>query len=137
MLLALSLGASPIAYSQEIYVIAHPTLKVSIDDVKEAYLGDLQFRGPVRLKPVHHAAHQTRFVEAVLGMSADRYGIWWTKKAFRDGLNPPDARATDEEIIAYVSKTLGGLGYVTIAPAGDVTIIGKAQIGTQREGRPR
>ena len=136
-LVALCLGASSLAWSQDLYLIAHPQLRVSIDDVREAYLGDMQFSGPVRLKPVHHAANHAHFVEGVLRMTPDRYGIWWTKKSFRDGLNPPDTRSTDEEIVKYVSTTPGALGYVASVPVGDVQIVQKVQVGERREAGRR
>jgi hypothetical protein len=114
------------AYGGEIYVIAHPDVNVSPEDVREIYLGDKEFSGGVRLVPVDNQAAQAEFVVKVLSMNLQRYNTLWVRRAFRDALNPPTVRATDFEVLEFVKRTRGSVGYVSFVPKEkDVTVIGK------------
>jgi len=111
------------AFGADLYVIADPRLKIDAQDVREIYLGEQQFAGPIRLKPVHNAVWQDEFTVRALAMEAAKYATWWTKKAFRDGLNPPPVRANDREVIEYVRRTPGAIGYVGSPPTSDVVLV--------------
>ena len=115
--------ASLDAFGADLYVIADPRLKIDAQDVREIYLGEQQFAGPIRLKPVHNAAWQDEFTVRALAMEAAKYATWWTKKAFRDGLNPPAVRATDHDVIEYVRHTPGAIGYIGSPPTSDVLLV--------------
>lgn len=47
-----------------------------------------------------------------------------TRKAFREGLNQPSMKLTDNEIVEFAKRTPGALGYVSADPVG-VNIIQK------------
>jgi ABC-type phosphate transport system substrate-binding protein len=47
-----------------------------------------------------------------------KYSHVWTKKLFRDGLAQPALKSGDAEVIAYVKRTPGAIGYVSSTPAG-------------------
>jgi len=114
------------AYGGEIYVVTRPDVKVSLDDIREIYLGDKEFSGGVRLVPVDNRAAQAEFVAKALSMNVQRYSTLWVKKAFRDALNPPTVRATDSEVLEFVRGTRGAVGYVSSVPKGkDVIVVGK------------
>lgn len=114
------------AYGSDIYVIAHPSLKLSANDIREIYLGDKEFSGEVRLVPVENQAAQAEFVVKALAMEPQRYSTHWVKKSFRDGLNPPVVKSTDTEVLEFVRRTAGAVGYVSSAPRDkDVMVVGK------------
>ena len=57
-------------------------------------------------------------------MNASKYESIWIKKAFRDALNPPKVLMNDTDVIDYVKRTPGAVGYVASAPSG-VTVLQK------------
>lgn len=109
----------------DIYIIANPGTQLTPEEARDVYTGDKQFAGSVKIVPFDNAAAQGEFLSRVLDMSASRYGTLWAKKGFRDGLNAPAVKSSDLEVIAAVKATPGGLGYVTSAPTGGVTLIRK------------
>jgi len=114
------------AYGGDLYAIAHPGLKLSANDIREIYLGDKEFSGEVRLVPVENQAAQAEFVAKALAMDLHRYSMHWVKKSFRDGLNPPAAKSTDLEVLEFVRRTAGAVGYVSSAPLDkDVMVVRK------------
>ena len=62
------------------------------------------------------------FAESVLGMPVAAAVQYWQKEMLRGSpLRPPSVRGSDEEVIAFVAKTEGAVGYVSTAavlPAG-------------------
>jgi len=114
------------ARGADIYVIANPQVKLSPEDVREIYLGDKEFSGDVRLAPVDNQAALAGFVVKALGMNLQRYSTLWVKKAFRDALTPPAVKATDFEVLEFVKRTRGAVGYVSSVPRDkDVVVVGK------------
>lgn len=106
------------AYTAELYIIANPALAVDAGAVKAIFLGDTQFSGSVKLEPTDNNATQAVFLSKVMGMDKAKYDAFWVKKSFRDGVNQPAARGADAEVIDFVKKTPGAIGYVSTAPAG-------------------
>jgi hypothetical protein len=93
--------------------------------VRDVFLGEKQFMNTVRLVPVDNLAAQPAFLEKVLKMDSTKYSITWVKKSFRDGISPPAAMANDAAVLEFIRRTPGGCGYFGVAPAADVTVIGK------------
>ena len=126
LLAALVSLACAAARGADIYVIANPQVKLSPEDVREIYLGDKEFSGDVRLAPVDNQVCLAGFVVKALGMNLQRYGTLWVKKAFRDALTPPAVKATDFEVLEFVKRTRGAVGYVSSVPRDkDVVVVGK------------
>ncbi|HUN92897.1 MAG TPA: hypothetical protein VMU33_12630 [Burkholderiaceae bacterium] len=120
----LSLALSSAAAAGDIYLIANHGTSITLGDAHDVYLGDKQFAGSVKLVPVDNSAVQDAFLAKVLKMDAAKYGSAWTKKSFRDGLTPPAVKGSDIEVIDFVKRSPGAVGYVGSAPAG-VDVIGK------------
>jgi hypothetical protein len=126
MLLLLPLfGAWSGANAADIYVIAHPSTKITADAIRDVYIGEKQFAGDVKIIPVDNASAQAEFLEKVLRLDQTRYTNLWVKKSFRDALNPPATRTSDKEIVDFVRKTPGALAYVVGSPPTGVTVIQK------------
>lgn len=105
------------AAAADLYVVVHPDLTLQPSEVREVYLGEKQFSGAVRLRPVDNAAAQEPFLAKVMRMPASVYSTSWTKKAFREGLTPPPLQSTDSDVIEFVKRNEGAVGYVTTVPA--------------------
>lgn len=108
----------------DVFVITHSSVQISGNDVREIFVGDKQFAGSVKLIPVDNGPSQEQFLSKVLKMDGAKYNSTWTKKSFREGLNPPAVKSGDAEVVDYVKKTPGAVGYVGSAPAG-VTVVQK------------
>jgi len=107
-----------------IYVIAGPGTSLTAAETKEVFLGDKTFSASTRLIPIDNLAIRDGFLAKVLGVNAAKYESIWTKKAFRDALNPPKTLDNDSAVLDYVKRTNGAVGYMTTAPVG-VTVVGK------------
>ncbi len=103
-------------------VIAHPSVVLSADEVRELFLGDKQLAGSLKLVPVDNGAQQADFLVKVLQMDPTRYTARWTKKAFREGLSAPMTKGSDAEVAAFVRATPGAVGYVGSASVGVQTL---------------
>lgn len=102
----------------DLYVISNHLLALSEEDVMDVFVGDKQVAGGIRIVPLDNASLQKDFVERVLKIDASKYSSIWTKKGFREGLNPPPVKSGDAEVIATVKSTPGAVGYVSSAPVG-------------------
>lgn len=114
----------PAMATADVYVIANSSVQIGAGDVREVFLGNMQFAGGAKLLPVDNGPAQAEFLSKALKMEADRYGAAWTKKTFRDGINAPSVKSGDGEVLDYVKRTPGAVGYVTSAPSG-VTVVQK------------
>lgn len=103
-------------------VIAHPSVLLSPDEVRELFFGDKQFAGALKLLPADNAAQQAQFLALVMQTDGARYVARWTKKAFREGLSAPPLKGSDAETLAYVRSTPGAVGYVS-GPASGVKVL--------------
>ncbi len=104
------------AICADIYVVTNSDMKLNSGDIREIYLGDREFTGNTRFVLVDNQAAQAEFAAKVLTMAVDRYNTLWIKKSFRDALNPPVQKATDAEVLEFVRKTQGAIGYVLSVP---------------------
>ena len=114
----------PVATAADIYVICHPATKLAAGDVREVFLGEKAFAESARLAPVDNLAAQPEFLSRVIKLEPGKYSTVWTKKSFRDGVNPPPLKINDAEVIEFVRRTPGAIGYVSNAAAG-VVMVGK------------
>jgi ABC-type phosphate transport system substrate-binding protein len=117
--------AAPALAFADVYVIVNPGLNLSADDIKNIYTGEKELAESTKIRPQDNSAAREEFLKKVLQLDAAKYESMWTKKSFRDGINPPTVRASDAEVIAYVKSNPGAIGYVTSAPPSDVTVLKK------------
>ena len=117
---ALALAAlwAPKAEAADYVVITHPGLTLSADDIKDVYIGQMQMAGSIRLVPVDNGAAQEAFLARVVRMEVGRYNTAWIKKAYRDGVTAPALKAGDAEVLEFVQRTPGAVGYVRVVAAG-------------------
>jgi hypothetical protein len=107
-LLAVATGCTAQAQT----VITNAGVTIAPADVRNIYIGEKQFNGVVRLVPVDNIGAQERFLAGLLKLDGDKYNSIWAKKSFREGVNPPPLKATDAEVVEFVRRTPGAVGYV-------------------------
>ena len=125
VLVTLLCAGCAVARGSDLYVICNSRVPLTPTDVRDLFLGEKQFAGAVKLVPVDNSVAQIAFLEKVLKMNAAKYSTTWTKKAFRDGINPPMVMGSDIEAVAYVKRTPGACSYVTTPDGPDVVVISR------------
>lgn len=115
--LALAAGAG-LAQAGDVYVIANNAQAPAADEIRDIFLGEKQIVGGAKAVPMDNAGAQKDFLDKVIKLDPAKYGSIWTKKGFRDGLNPPPVKSSDAEVIAAVKATPGAVGYVSSPPSG-------------------
>jgi hypothetical protein len=118
-------GWTPFAHAGDIYVVCSAGVTLTMADIRDVFLGEKQFAGPVKLMPVDNSAVQADFLSKAMKMDAAKYTTAWTKKSFRDGSTPPAVKGTDGEVVEYLKHTPGGCGYLGSAPPADLPLVGK------------
>jgi len=113
LLLAVLCAGGALARADDLFVICDPRAPLTLADVHDLFLGEKQFAGALKLVPIDNSAAQAVFLEKVLKMDSAKYSITWTKKSFRDGINPPLVTGSDAEALAYVKRTPGACSDVT------------------------
>jgi hypothetical protein len=106
------------AMAADVYVIANSALALGAEDIRDVFLGDKQIASGTKVIPIDNASLQKDFIEQALKIDGAKYNNIWTKKGFRDGLNPPPVKSGDAEVISAVKSTPGAVGYVASVPAG-------------------
>lgn len=104
-------------------IIAHPSVTLTLAEVREVFLGEKQLAGGSKLVPVDNLAAQPDFAAKVLQIEVPKYNALWTKKAFREGLTAPPVKGSDAEVAAFVKSTPGAVGYVSVAPPGARSLV--------------
>jgi ABC-type phosphate transport system substrate-binding protein len=115
--------ASGLAHA-DLFAISNPGTQISGAEIKDVFTGEKQVAGSTKLIPVDNGAVQEAFLSTALKMDSARYKTIWTKKSFREGMNAPAVKSGDTEVLDFVRKTPGAVGYVGSQPSG-VNIIQK------------
>jgi hypothetical protein len=118
------LAGPPASAGDTVYVICNPSVHLAMRDLRDVFLGERQFAGMVRLAPADNRAAQSAFLARVLMMAPSKYSTSWTKKSFRDGVNPPPVKSGDAEAIEYVRHQQGACSYSTTPPGAGVEVVG-------------
>lgn len=93
-------------------VIAHPSVELTADQVRDLFLGEIQFSGTLRLVPVDNRDLLPQFLSRVLQTDERKYTARWNRKTFREGIAAPEVKPGDAEVAAFVRRTPGAVGYV-------------------------
>jgi hypothetical protein len=114
-----------LARAGDVYITCSAGVTLTMADMRDVFLGEKQFAGPVKLMPVDNGAAQADFLAKLLKMELTKYTTTWTKKSFRDGATPPSTKSGDAEVIEYLKHSPGGCSYLSSAPPAGLTLIGK------------
>jgi ABC-type phosphate transport system substrate-binding protein len=106
------------ARAEDLLVVVHPQAPVehlSDAQLRQVYLGESSFWGVVKIHPAVLRVPPevyAAFMGAVAGISPGGYEAYWIRKVFREGGMPPRPFDSAAEVLAYVARTPGGLGFV-------------------------
>ncbi len=121
--LLLAVAARP-AQAQGFKVIAHAEVaesELAKDVVAKLFLKQAaKFPGGTAAKPVDlnkASAVRAEFSTAVLGRPVSAVETYWQQQIFAGKEVPPPAKASDDEVIAFVKATPGAIGYVSAGAA--------------------
>lgn len=110
--------------NSEVFVISYPGTRISPADVKAVFTGEKRYAGATALVPIDNGSLHNSFLFTALKLDAARYHTIWTKRSFREGLSLPLLKPGDDEVIEFVRRTPGAVGYVG-RPAAGVNVIHK------------
>lgn len=114
-LLGLSL-ALPTQAEEGLAVVANGSLRpLDAEQIKRIYTGRTVEIDGQALQPVQLAAGQPlrkRFHSAVLQQSEEDYVAYWTVRRYIGKGAPPRELASSAEVLAFVLRTPGAIGYV-------------------------
>jgi len=115
--LAALLLSTPVL-GQDVKVIANPTLglnEISAADLRSIFLGTkTALENGSKVMPVMESNNTllTTFARTYLGKSAPALQAYYRSLVFSGRGSMPPAFPTDVEVVAYVAKTPGAIGYI-------------------------
>ena len=106
--------------AQQFQVIVHED--VALDEISVENLSNI-FQKKARRLPSGESANpvdqgegasvREAFSQAVHSRSATQLGAFWQQQIFSGREFPPEQMGSDDEVVAYVSRTPGAIGYVS------------------------
>jgi ABC-type phosphate transport system substrate-binding protein len=106
----------PAQADEGLAVIGNSPLKgINTETLRRIYSGRTVEVDGVAVRPVNQAAASTvrqRFLEAVLQQDDAAYVAYWTVRRYIGKGTPPADLRSPAEVIDYVSRTPGALGYI-------------------------
>jgi len=122
-LVSVCLCAATSAFAADIKIIANSSVgasSVSTDELKNVFLAtksalnDGSHVEPVLEKdgPAHEA-----FLKELIGKSDSAFQTYYRSLVFTGKASMPKTTASDAEMVAYVAKTKGAIGYVSASAA--------------------
>jgi ABC-type phosphate transport system substrate-binding protein len=113
---ALTMLTLPARADDGVVVIAYAPLHgLDAEQIKRIYTGRVVELDGQTLHPVHLAGGQAlrqRFHASVLLQSEDDYFAYWTVRRYIGKGAPPPELASGAEVLAFVQRTPGAIGYV-------------------------
>jgi ABC-type phosphate transport system substrate-binding protein len=129
LLAALTIGAAA-ATAADFKVIANPGIKVneiSANDLKEVFLATKTSLGDgTHVEPVWEkggATHEA-FLKEYVGKTDAAVGTYYRSLVFTGKASMPKSFANDADVVGYVEKTKGAIGYVAAGTStGDAKVL--------------
>jgi ABC-type phosphate transport system substrate-binding protein len=113
---ALALAGPPATADDGVVVITHAPLRgLDAEQLRRIYTGRVVELDGQMLHPVQLAGGQPlrrRFHASVLQQSEDEYLAYWTVRRYIGKGTPPPELASSAELLAYVQRTPGAIGYL-------------------------
>lgn len=127
--------AAPGAFAGEIKVIANPRVRaetISAAELRSLFLEEKITLDGTHIEPVLEksgAAHE-RFVQEYLGKSEEDLEMYYRSRVFSGQASMPKELGSDAEVVAYVARTRGAIGYVSAdASTEGVKILAVLELG--------
>lgn len=109
-------SAAPAA--AEIIIIANNNVSVSSLDassLRDIYLGKKIFwdkKNKIMTSMLKSGKTHDDFLSRYIGKTAEQFANYWNRLVFTGSATPPVSFKTEQEIVDYVRKTDGAIGYV-------------------------
>lgn len=122
LLVALVAPARSVA-AQDFKVVANNSIaasSVTADVLAKVFLKQTDKLEGSATTPVYQgktSATRIAFDKSVLGKSVAGVETFWQQQIFSGKDVPPPSKATDDDVIAFVKSTPGGIGYVSAGAA--------------------
>ena len=120
----LALGLATDAHAEDIQIIvnnSNPASTLSAEYVSKAFRGKVtQWDHGGKIQPVDRSgrsAVRASFSEDVVGKSVSAVKAHWQRMVFSGRGVPPPELGSDAEVMAFVERHPGGIGYVTAGTA--------------------
>lgn len=115
--LTILLATSMAARGGDFIVIANPNLtntNISVSDLKQIYLGTKTNLSGQRVEPViaQSGPYHEQFISGCLGKTESGLRNYFRNLVFSGKGSMPRSFASSAELIAYVARTPGAIGYV-------------------------
>lgn len=121
LMLATAVPDAVQAADEGFVVIAHPSVaKVDAGTLQRLYTGRAIEVGGTPVTVVNAAPGnpaRDRFLATVVGLDNDRYIAYWTVRRHVGKGVPPRELQSPAEVVEFVQRTPGGLGYIPAADA--------------------
>ena len=107
---------SVISAAGPIVISNSATKSLSSDDIKNVFLGKkstLTTGEKVILATLANGEVHTTFMEQTLGKQPDQFSVYWKQLVFTGRGSMPKSFDTEQDLIDYVAKTKGAVGYVS------------------------
>ncbi|MBN1627161.1 MAG: substrate-binding domain-containing protein [Deltaproteobacteria bacterium] len=118
-LMAMMLMIPDMAIAGDIVIIGNQSVaesKLSKQDVKNIYLGRKTFwsgKKKIVFVTLGNADLSVKFLAEYINMIPSRYADYWLNKVYTGQGSPPRSFASDKEMIDFVARTEGAIGYVS------------------------
>jgi Gram-negative bacterial TonB protein C-terminal len=113
--------AAASSLASDIKVIANSSVKadtISAMELKRVFLGEkISLEDGTHVEPVleKDGPAQQAFLKQYIGITEDDLQTYYRTRLFTGKGSMPKAFGSDEEVVAYVARTRGAIGYVSIA----------------------
>lgn len=123
LVLVLLFVAAP-AMAEVIVIVNKEAPASSLDkaSLSDMYLGKKTLwdkNTKVALSVLKGGAIHDQFVEKFVGKTAAQFQSYWNKLLFTGAGTPPTAFKTEKELVDFVARTKGAIGYIDSATAHD------------------
>ena len=112
------IGFSSVTAYADMLIIAHtdvPEIMLRQKDVQEIFLGKrAQWKDNTTIQPatVKNPNLHKAFLKQYLKKSHAKWNAYWKRVVFTGNGTPPEQFETQAELLEYVAKTAGAIGYI-------------------------
>ena len=113
-------GAVATAWAGDVVLVTNrsvPVTTLSRQDVKNIFLSKKKNVGGVTIKltALKDDSLTEQFLKAYVGKTPSQFSSYYKKLVFTGKGKPPKSMGSEAEMIAYIARTSGAIGYVSTA----------------------
>jgi TonB family protein len=114
----LMICARPRAFAGEVKVIANPSVRaetISAAELRSLFLEEQITLDGTHIEPVleKNGSTHVRFVQEYLGKNEEDLEMYYRSRVFSGQASMPKQLGSDAEVVDYVARTRGAIGYVS------------------------